>query len=136
MTSAKPNQEWREWNLYKGGWDEEDHFFVLKCDESHSSANGFGPNEDKVHVIEAAPALARINTQSEMIKCYIDRCQELLTEIERLKKELAEARDVIEFYSSRIKRDCQHDDPSWCNETCNDYVAMARQWLNKNKAEG
>lgn len=51
--------------------------------------------------------------------------------ITSLTEELVEARKALKNYTSRIKRDCNHDDPSWCTETCNDHGASARFFFNK-----
>ena len=53
----------------------------------------------------------------------------LMAEREALKSQLEMANGIIKFYSVKHKRDCHHDDPSWCTEFCNDHGFKAREYL-------
>lgn len=44
---------------------------------------------------------------------------------------LRDFKEVVEMYSPKTKRDCQHNDPSWCNQFCNDYGSLARSMAKK-----
>ena len=51
------------------------------------------------------------------------------TAIQDLKADLER---MVKMYAPKIKRNCQHDDPSWCNEHCNDFGNLAREIGDKN----
>lgn len=55
--------------------------------------------------------------------------------IEELVKERNRMKEALEFYEPIVRKfGCSpsgdHDDPTWCDATCNDYGKRARQALN------
>lgn len=83
------------------------------------------------HLIGATMAYIKTQQDKErdQLKVEIENSNKLAQDQE---DRIAEAEKIIKFYSVK-KRVCHHDDPSWCDDRCEDGGFQAREYIAKRK---